>query len=143
MDAAPKQPNANPWRWLAALARPFAGRLALAAAALVLSGCVSLALPAVAGRVVDAALVEKSLAHLKVVIGGLLGLFVVRGFLTFGEVYVLRSTAALLLKALRERLHGHLMTLTPAFFESQRTGDLLSRLSADVEQIGTALTQTS
>jgi ABC-type multidrug transport system fused ATPase/permease subunit len=129
------------WRWLAGLARPFAGRLALAAGALVVSAGVSLTLPAVAGRVVDAALVEKSLVHLRAVIAGLLGLFVVNGVVTFAEVYVLRSTAALLLTGLRERLHGHLMTLTPAFFESQRTGDLLSRLSADVEQIGTALTQ--
>jgi subfamily B ATP-binding cassette protein MsbA len=135
------RPSASPWRWLARLARPYAGRLALAALTLVLSGGVSLALPYVGGHVVDAALVEKSLGRLKAVILGLIGLFALNGALTFGEVYTLRSTAALLLTALRERLHGHLMTLTPAFFEAQRTGDLLSRLSSDVEQIGTALTQ--
>src|SRR5262245_3610402 len=34
---------------------------------------------------------------------------------------------------LRERLYGHLLGLDPAFFETTRSGELVSRLSADSE----------
>src|SRR5438477_135434 len=40
MRMTEKRRAGSPWRWLYRLARPFAGRLALAAAALVLSGAV-------------------------------------------------------------------------------------------------------
>lgn len=141
LDRFPAPSRLSAWRWLAALARPHARRLAIAAVALVLGGAVSLVLPAVAGRVVDAALIEKSLARLESVIVGLLGLFAVSGGLGFAETYTLRSTAALVLERLRVRLHAHLFELTPAFFEAQRTGDLLSRITSDIDQIGAALTK--
>lgn len=127
-------------RWFASLVRPYAARLTVALLALILSGGVSLVLPYVAGNVVDVALVKKSLDDMKSLVLALLGLFAVSGALDFVEHWTLRSTAAELLASLRARLHGHLLTLTPAFFESQRVGDLLSRLDADVGEIGSALT---
>lgn len=127
-------------RWFASLVRPYRIRLAVALGALVLSGAVSLVLPFVAGRVVDAAIKEHNVELMDRLVVWLIGLFAVSGALNFVEHYSLRSTAAELLTSLRGRLHAHLMTLTPAFFESQRVGDLLSRLNSDIDDIGTALT---
>ncbi len=137
---APPRPRAAAWRWLLGLAAPHKGRLAIAGVSLVLSTAVGLALPAVAGRVVDVALVEKSLGDLRTVIVGLIGLFALNGAFAFVEVVALRGAAALVLRDLRTRLHATLLDLTPAFFETQRTGDLLSRLGSDVDQIADALT---
>ncbi|MCI0340619.1 MAG: ATP-binding cassette domain-containing protein [Planctomycetales bacterium] len=130
----------GPFRWFLGLARPYRGGLAGAFAALVVSGGVSLLLPAVAGSVVDAAIVEKSLERLETVILAMIGLFAVSGALSFVEHYTLRAVAARLLRDLRVRLHGHLLGLSMGFFESQRVGDLLSRLNADVETLGSLLT---
>ena len=127
--------------WLTTLVRPYRGRLAFAALALVASGAVSLVLPAVAGTVVDAALVEENLDRLGTVIGGLFVLFAVSAAFDFFETYLLRSTAARILRDLRVKLHGHLLTLTPSFFEKERVGDLISRLSTDVTAIGQVLTR--
>jgi len=128
------------WRWLFSLARPHRGRLAVAGVSLLLSTAVGLVLPAAAGRVVDVALVEKSLGDLRTVILTIIGLFALNGLFSFVEVYTLRTTAALVLATLRTRLHAHLTSLTPGFFETQRTGDLLSRLGSDVDSIAGALT---
>jgi ABC-type multidrug transport system fused ATPase/permease subunit len=128
------------WRWLFGLARPYRARLAVAGVSLLLSTAVGLVLPAAAGRVVDVALVEKSLGDLRTVILAIIGLFALNGLFAFVEVYALRTTAALVLQTLRTRLHAHLTGLTPGFYETQRTGDLLSRLGSDVDQIAGALT---
>jgi ABC transporter fused permease/ATP-binding protein len=128
-------------RWLATQVRPWTGRLAMAFAAMLLSGAVTLLLPATAGRVVDAAVVERSLDQLEGVILALLGLFAFSALLNFFQTYVLRSAAARMLRELRARLHGHLLSLPPSFFERERVGDLLSRLGSDVSAIGDVLTR--
>ena len=127
-------------RWLLSMVRPYRGRLAVALVALALASGVSLLLPLIAGRVVDTALVERSLASLRSVILGLVGLFALSAGLSFLQGWLLRSTAALLIRDLRARLHGHLLSLPPPFFERERVGDLLSRLTTDVAGIGNVLT---
>jgi ATP-binding cassette, subfamily B, bacterial MsbA len=134
--------RARALRWLASLARPHRGKIALACAALVLSGAVSLTLPAVAGRVVDAALVDKSLDRLRGIVFGLFGLFAVSAVLNYSETWLLRSTAVRILRELRARLFDHLTTLSPAFFERERVGDLISRLNNDIGSIGELLTHS-
>lgn len=134
-------PSLGALRWLYGLARPYWGRLAFAGSALVLTGGIGLVVPAVAGRAVDAVLVERSLERLRAWVAGLFALYALVAVVDFFEGFVLRATAARLLRDLRARLHGHLLTLTPAFFERERVGELLSRLSEDVAAIGGVLTR--
>jgi ABC-type multidrug transport system fused ATPase/permease subunit len=128
-------------RWLWHLARPYAGRLAFALLSMIVTGAIGLLVPMFAGRAVDAVLIDKSTAGLRQWIFDLIGLFVVVAVLDFAEGYVLRATATRLLRELRARLHGHLLTLTPVFFERERVGELLSRLSDDISTIGDVLTR--
>jgi ABC-type multidrug transport system fused ATPase/permease subunit len=129
------------FRWFVGLVRPYAGRMLVAWSALVLSGGVSLVFPWVFGNIVDVALGKRAGPFtLDEIVLGLIGLFAIQGVLAFAEDYILRATAARILTGLRERLHAHLLDLTPAFFESQRLGELLSRLNNDIDQIGSAIT---
>ena len=43
----------------------------------------------------------------------------------------------------RDALFSHLMTLTPHFYETQKTGDVVSRLTADTTQIKSAFSSTA
>jgi ATP-binding cassette, subfamily B, bacterial MsbA len=128
-------------RWLYGLARPYWGRLLFAGTSLVVTGAMGLVVPKVAGRAVDAVLVERSVERLRSWVLGLFALYALVAVVDYFEGYVLRSTASRLLRDLRTRLHGHLLTLTPAFFERERVGELLSRLSEDVAAIGGVLTR--
>lgn len=131
----------SPWRWYASLIRPYTGRLLVAAGSLLLSGSVTLLVPAVAGRAVDAALIERSLGDLNTIMLGLIVLFAISAALDYLESWLIQSAAARMLAGLRGRLHAHLLSLPPSFYDARRTGELLSRLNADVGTLGDALTR--
>ena len=135
----PVRPAAS-LRWLAGLAWPYRGSLAVAFVAMAVTGAVGLLVPQLAGRAVDAVLVERSIAGLRLWILALFAVYLAVAVFDFLETYLLRSSAERLLRDLRSRLHGHLLSLSPSFFERERVGELISRLGSDVASIGDVLT---
>jgi len=125
------------------MARPYAGRLAAALLCVTATGAVSLVVPAAAGRAVDAVLIERSVDGLRAWVFGLVGLFAAVALLDFAQGYVLRATAARILRTLRARLFGKLLELSPSFYERERVGELLSRLNNDIGAIGELLTHNT
>jgi subfamily B ATP-binding cassette protein MsbA len=122
------------------LARGHVGALMLATLMMLIGGAIGLATPQVAGRVVDAALVESDPAMLNRIVLGLFGLFAALGLVAFFEHWLIRRTGALLLLQLRARLFDHLLTLSPGFYSERPTGELLSRLGTDLTVVQSALT---
>jgi subfamily B ATP-binding cassette protein MsbA len=112
--------------------RPHLGALSLAAACLVLSAAVGLAFPRIVQYLLDAAFISGNSRGLDRIAAGLLALFAVQGALNFAQVYLLSATGERVVASLREDLFAHLVRLSPGFFTERRTGELISRLSADV-----------
>ena len=112
--------------------RPFTGRLAVAAVCLVVAAAVGLAFPQVVRRMLDAALQDRDRALLNRVALLLVGLFALQGVMNFVQVYLLSSTTERVVARLREDVFAHLVRLSPGFFTDRRTGELTSRLSADL-----------
>ncbi|MCC6739411.1 MAG: ABC transporter ATP-binding protein [Planctomycetia bacterium] len=135
----PRSPSAS--RWFARLLRPFTGRLAVAVLCLCASSALNLVYPVFMGRSVDSAFVERSRSLLERYALLLVALFAFGSLLNFVETWLLQSAAAGLLRDLRARLQSHLLTLTPAFFDNRRTGELLSRLTGDAATLGNVLTR--
>jgi ABC-type multidrug transport system fused ATPase/permease subunit len=139
-------PERSPWKssiaWLLGLARPYWRSLLVVLAALCVSSAVMLLLPALAGRVVDVALHERDLASLRSAVLGLFALLLVSTAAGYAHGYLLRATAARVVRDLRERLHAHFLALDAAFHDEQRLGDLLSRLANDVSAVRDASTTT-
>jgi ATP-binding cassette, subfamily B, bacterial MsbA len=129
-------------RRLLALVRPYAAPLALATVIVSIQAAITLVAPRVAGAVVDTAMLENSLGSLDTVVLVLFGLFALRGLLTYAQHYLLRATGARLLRGLRDRLLSHLVTLSPDFYETRRTGELLSRLGSDLTRVQSTLTDS-
>lgn len=119
--------------------RPYAGRLAIAAVGLVLAACAALAFPQVVRVLLDAAFESGDRSLLDRIALGLVALFAVQGALNFMQVYLLTSTTERVIAKLREDLFSHLVHLSPAFFTERRTGELTSRLSADLAVLQTTL----
>jgi len=57
------------------------------------------------------------------------------GFAMFGGNYLCSIASERFLLLLRDHVFGHLQRLSPSFFEERPIGDLLSRLTADTEEI--------
>jgi subfamily B ATP-binding cassette protein MsbA len=112
--------------------RPFTGRLAVAAVCLVIAAGVGLAFPQVVRRMLDAALEQRDASRLNRVALLLVGLFALQGLMNFVQVYLLSSTTERVIARLREDVFAHLIRLSPGFYTDRRTGELTSRLSADL-----------
>ncbi|WP_344981404.1 ABC transporter ATP-binding protein [Streptosporangium fragile] len=64
-----------------------------------------------------------------------LGLTVVAGLATFAGSYATAVGGERFLLRLRDMVFDHLQTLTPDFFDNRRLGDLMARLTDDIEAI--------
>ncbi len=130
------------YRRLLVYVRPYWRRLAAAAAILVVSSLLSLALPWVVQRVVDTALARADLSLLNRITLGLLALFMVRALLDAGDTYLLGWTGERVVTDLRRTLYAHVQIMPLSFFNATRVGELLSRLGNDVMTIQEAVTST-
>jgi subfamily B ATP-binding cassette protein MsbA len=112
--------------------RPFRGQLSIAAICLLVAAGVGLAFPQVVRHLLDAAFQDHDRPLLDRIALGLIGLFALQGLMNFIQVYLLTSTTERVVAALREDVFAHLVRLSPGFFTERRTGELTSRLSADL-----------
>jgi subfamily B ATP-binding cassette protein MsbA len=112
--------------------RPYAGRLVVAAICLLVAASVSLAFPQIVRHLLDAAFERRNAALLDRIAAGLIALFLLQGAMNFVQVYLLTSTGERVIAGLRQDVFAHLVRLSPAFFADRRTGELTSRLSADL-----------
>jgi ATP-binding cassette, subfamily B, bacterial len=64
-----------------------------------------------------------------------LGLAVIAGIASFIGAYATAVGGERFLLRLRDKMFAHIQTLTPDFFENRRLGDLMARLTDDIEAI--------
>lgn len=140
MDSLRTENPQAPTRRVLGLARPWLGRLLASTVFMLIGGAIGLLTPAVAGRVVDAALVDGDLQRLNRIVLSLIALFAALGVVSYVEHWLLRTTGALMLRDLRARLFHHLLQLSPSFFETRSVGELLSRMGSDLTRVQGALT---
>jgi subfamily B ATP-binding cassette protein MsbA len=112
--------------------RPYRGTLILAAVALIVSSLIGLAFPWIVAYLLDAAFVKGGRQLLDKIALGLLGLFVIQAILNFAQTYWLSATGERAIAGMRRELFGRLLEMPPGFFAERRTGELISRLTADV-----------
>jgi ATP-binding cassette, subfamily B, bacterial MsbA len=79
---------------------------------------------------------ERILALLPFVI---VGVALVKGVAYFGQFYLMGMVAQRVIADLRNAMFDHLLRLSPAFFARRHSGDLMSRFSADVQSVETAV----
>jgi subfamily B ATP-binding cassette protein MsbA len=79
---------------------------------------------------------ERAVATLPLVITAVA---VVKGVAFFGQYYLMNMLGQRVISDLRATLFDHLLTLSPAFFSKRHSGDLMSRFSADVQAVETAV----
>ncbi|HEU4569987.1 MAG TPA: ABC transporter transmembrane domain-containing protein [Gemmatimonadales bacterium] len=119
--------------------RPYRGPLALALVTLLGSGAITLAFPKLGGKLLDAAFQAHDRALLDRIALGLFLLFVVQAALNYAQTYLLTATGERAVAGLRRELFGKLLELPPGFFADRRTGELTSRLTADIGMLQGAM----
>jgi ATP-binding cassette subfamily B protein len=119
------------WRFLA----PYRGRLVIALVALVIAaGCV-LALGQGLRHVIDAGFGSSDPRLLNIALAAVVGVALLLAGATWTRFYLMMSVGERVIADLRQAVFAHVLTLSPAFFDASRTGEISSRLTNDSEQL--------
>jgi ATP-binding cassette subfamily B protein len=139
----PKADSPRALRGLLPFIRPYRGRIALAAVFLVLAAITTLLFPAVLGRLIDAGLVPKDrneqLMGLRHHFALLMGVGVAMGLLSATRYYMVTWLGERITADVRSAVYQRVIGHSPGFFETTRTGEVLSRLTTDTTLVQTVV----
>ncbi|MEO8075943.1 MAG: lipid A export permease/ATP-binding protein MsbA [Acidobacteriota bacterium] len=130
----------NPLTRLFGYARPYRGRFAAAIAAMVVYAGATAGVAALIQPVIDRVLPTG--LGLSTWCIQLLVLYVVKGAGAYGSAYLMTDIGQRVVRDLRDRLFRHILDQSAAFFSRNSTGQLMSRITNDVNQIQQAVSET-
>ncbi|ACA18673.1 lipid A ABC exporter family, fused ATPase and inner membrane subunits [Methylobacterium sp. 4-46] len=118
---------------------PFAlryrGRIAAALVALVAAAGATLVVPIAIRRVVDLGFAHQGAAMIDAYFGALIGVVGLLALASAGRYYFVVTLGERVIADLRAAVFARLTVLDPAFFDQARSGELVSRLTADAAQV--------
>ena len=120
--------------------RPYRGRMALAILALALASGLGLGFPLVIVRLLSSVLEQRDLGQLNLLALALVGIFLLQAIFTAFQGYSLNYVGERIILDLRTALYRHLQSLSLDFYANRRVGEIISRISNDVTQVRTLLT---
>jgi ATP-binding cassette subfamily B multidrug efflux pump len=98
--------------------------------------------PYLMGRAIDKYILEGDLPGLARQVLLMVGVYLGASTMTWLQTYVMAAVAQRTVRDIRNELFAKLQTLSLRFFDQRSHGDLMSRLTNDVENISTVLTES-
>lgn len=155
----PKKPSSmNEIMELLRLVKPELGTLSLAMVCLCVSSAVSMLFPSVMGKIIDTA--KESLENtagailspstisilnfdlpMNVFYGSLLGIFAIGSLANFGRIVLLKKVGESVMAKLRVDIEKQLFYQSSKFWDTYKSGDLISRLVNDSTIVTRSITQ--
>jgi len=136
----PKAKSLAPLRAVLPFLRPYRGRILLASLALLVSSAATLVLPLFLRGLINAQGLTEVEAH---ALTGFYGAFVaaaaVLGLATATRFYAVTWLGERVVADIRKAVFANVLRLSPQFFEVTRTGEVLSRMTADTTLIQTVV----
>ena len=124
---------------LAPFLRPYRGRIIIAVIALVAAAAATLVLPLAVRSVIDHGFSRDSANLIDSYFYALIGVAALMAAASALRFYYVSWIGERVVADIRARVYGHVLSLSPRFFETMRTGEVLSRLTADTTLIQTVV----
>lgn len=134
IEDRPKGDSVNVLRHIAGFLRPYRLRIVSALVSLIVAAGAVLAIGQALRRVVDFGFSADSTVLDQYFIA-LLGVVALLAVATYGRYYAVSSLGERVVADIRRKVYQHVVGLSPEFFESTRTGEILSRLTTDTTLI--------
>lgn len=115
--------------------RPRRGLLALGFVLMLINRVASLVLPYSTKFLIDVVINKHQIDRLKPLVFVVLGATLIQGITSFSLTQLLSKAAQRLIAELREKVQVHISRLPVAFYDSNKTGNLVSRIMSDVEGV--------
>jgi ATP-binding cassette subfamily B protein len=125
--------------------RPYRWRAVAAAAALLLAAGLTLGLGQGLRHLIDSGFGDSGPGALDIAALAMFGVVAALAFATAARFFLVSWLGERVAADIRRAVFDHVLSLSPAFFETARTGDILSRLTADIallqSLVGSAISQ--
>jgi len=130
-----KSRNLKPLKTLLPLVFKHRAKVTMALIALLAAAGAMLAIPLAVRRVIDHGFLAQTTQFVDQYFGMMLVVVGVLALASACRYYFVTWIGERLVADLRDQVFSHLLTLSPAFFETSHTGEVLSRLTADTTQL--------
>lgn len=131
----------NEFRRLLGHARPYRGRMLLGVLAMAVYAAGNLGQARLVKDIIDGVLVPDP-QNVKRIILLLLGTYFIKGIGTYASSFLMTDVGQRVVRDLRTLLFAHILNQSAAFFSKWTSGQLMSRISNDVNQIQSAASET-
>jgi subfamily B ATP-binding cassette protein MsbA len=122
--------------------RPYMFRVVVAVICIILAAAANLYVPWIIKDVIDDVLTAKDMAMLNIIAGGIIVVFLLRGIFFYGQTYLMAFVGQRVIIDIREALYRHLQRLSLSYFETRRTGAIMSYITNDVAALQAALVES-
>ena len=116
----------------------YRGRVTLAFIALTIAAVTTLIVPVAVRRMIDFGFTPEGIAKINSYFSVMIAVVAVLATASASRYYLVMTIGERIVADVRRDVFSHLMSLSPAFFDSSRSGELISRLTADTTQIKSA-----
>jgi ATP-binding cassette subfamily B protein len=117
----------------------YRGRALLALIALTVAAITTLIVPIAVRRMIDFGFSPEGIAMINRYFSVMIAVVAVLAGASAARYYLVMTIGERIVADLRRDVFAHLISLSPAFFDSARSGELISRLTADTTQIKSAV----
>src|SRR5580704_3776841 len=117
----------------------YRGRAGAAVCALVLAALATLAVPIAVRRMIDFGFTSEGANLINSYFSVMIGVVAVLALASAMRFYLVTTLGERIVADLRSEVFGHLTSLSSAFFDEAKTGEMVSRLTADTTQIKAAV----
>jgi ATP-binding cassette, subfamily B, bacterial len=117
----------------------YRGRAVLAFIALTVAAVTTLLVPIAARRMIDFGFSPEGMTMINNYFSVMIAVVAVLAGASASRFYLVMTIGERIVADLRRDVFAHLVSLSPAFFDSARSGELISRLTADTTQIKSAV----
>jgi ATP-binding cassette subfamily B protein len=130
-------------RRIAALFRPYRGRLAAVLALIAVSAGLGIISPFLLRDVLDEAIPQDDDTLLALLVAGMIAISVATGVLGVAQTWLSNVVGQKVMHDLRAKVYRHLQRLSLAFFTRTRTGEIQSRIANDIGGVQNVVTSTA
>jgi ATP-binding cassette subfamily B protein len=117
----------------------YRGRVTLAFISLTVAAITTLVVPIAVRRMIDFGFTPEGIARINSYFSVMIAVVAVLALASASRFYLVMTIGERIVADLRRDVFAHLMSLSPAFFDSSHSGELISRLTADTTQIKSAV----
>lgn len=118
---------------------PYWRRGVAAIIAMIMGALTTLAVPWIIRNIIDEVLAAKNLVALNWIAFGILVLFFLRGVFSYLQGYLMSYIANRVIIDIRNEVYARVQRLSLRFFDTRKTGSLMSRLTNDIGALQTAI----